>query len=115
LRGAGLLPCVPLAGAITEKEAGFALKIYTSNAGYLKACKEGAPRIDLNGEVAGQVTAEEAANAKQRLTAQQDRHKRQQEARAMAKAAAEVKARNAGRVSLADLRSAAQARRERAA
>ena len=35
-----------LNGAIPAKETGFALKIYTSNYYYLKACKEGAPRVE---------------------------------------------------------------------
>jgi ProP effector len=61
-----------LNGAISEKEAGFALKIYTSNSAYLRACKQGAPRIGLNGGVCGHVTAEEADNARQRLAAQRD-------------------------------------------
>jgi len=50
-----------LAGAITAKETSLALAIYCGNHGYLKACcKAGAPRIDLQGGVAGQVTADEA-------------------------------------------------------
>jgi ProP effector len=104
-----------LNGAITVKEAGLALKIYTSNRFYLQASIEGAVRIDLNGNTAGHVTAEEAANAKQRLAAQRDKWKRQLEAKAKAKATAEVKAKNAGRISLDGLRAAAQARRAAAA
>jgi hypothetical protein len=64
-----------LNGAITLKEAAVALRIYCGNSGYLKACKEGAPRIDLNGEVAGHVSAQEADNAKQRLAQRPRRSK----------------------------------------
>jgi ProP effector len=93
-----------LNGAITAKEAGFALKIYTSNADYLKACKEGAPRIDLKGEVAGHVTADEASNARQRLAQMRPKRARRQ--------AAAIKAKpTPHRLGLADLRAAARARR----
>jgi len=101
-----------LAGAATAKELGLALAIYTGNHCYLRACaKAGAARIDLQGEVAGSVSAEEAANARQRLAQMGAKQARRREAQAKAKAAAELKARNAGRVSLADLRRAAEARR----
>ena len=109
-----------LDGAITAKELSVAMRVYCGNRFYLRACIEGAPRIDLKGEVAGSVTAEEAANTRQRL-AQHDRRKRQQEAtakaaaKAKARAGAEQKARNASRLGLADLRAAAQARRRVAA
>ena len=98
-----------LNGAITPKECANALRLYCSNRFYLQSCIEGAPRIDLDGEVAGQVTAEEAANATQRLAQRQA--KRERRRLVQAKAKAEAKIRNAGRISLADLRAAAQARR----
>jgi hypothetical protein len=98
-----------LNGAITSKECANALRLYCSNGFYLRQCIEGAPRVDLNGEVAGHVTAEEAANAKQRLAQRQA--KRERRRLVQAKAKAEAKIRNAGRISLADLRAAAQARR----
>jgi ProP effector len=63
----GIRDEVQAALAISEKEATFALRVYTNNARYLLACTEGAPRVGLGGEVAGHVTAEEAENAKQRL------------------------------------------------
>jgi ProP effector len=105
-----------LAGAITAKETSLALAIYCGNHGYLKACcKAGAPRIDLQGGVAGQVTADEVTNARERLMQQRAKYQRRQAALAKDKAKAEAKAkaatRNAGRISLADLRKAAQARR----
>jgi hypothetical protein len=58
-----------------------------------------------------QVSAEEAANAKQRLAQQRDKHLSRQEALAKTKGTTETKARNIDCVSLADLRAAAQARR----
>jgi ProP effector len=100
-----------LAGAITPKEAALALAIYCGNWCYLKACREGAPRIDLNGNVVGTVDADAANNAKQRLEQQRNRRKRQLDAIAQAEAEAERKARNAGRVGMADLRAAALARK----
>jgi ProP effector len=41
-----------LAGTITAKELSVAMRVYCGNRFYLKACIEGAPRIDLNGEAA---------------------------------------------------------------
>src|SRR5262245_9186705 len=43
------------------------LKAYTNAPGYLRATVEGAPRIDLNGEAVGVVTAGEEAHARERL------------------------------------------------
>jgi ProP effector len=100
-----------LDGAITKEECATALRLYCSNASYLKASIEGAPRIDLNGNAAGSVSTEEAANAKQRLAQREAKHQRRREALAKEKAVAERKARNAGRISLAGLRAAAAARR----
>jgi sRNA-binding protein len=101
-----------LAGAISEKEARLALAVYTGNPAYLRACcNVGAARVDLVGNKVGSVDLAAATHAKQRLDQQRDKRKRREEAMAQAKAAAEAKARNAGRIGLADLRRAAQARR----
>jgi ProP effector len=102
-----------LNGAITDKEVSRALRWYCGNSGYLKACVEGAPRIDLNGEAVGTVTAEEADNARARLAQQhaKQRTRRQKtngRAVSIDTASAEPKPRRLG---LADLRRAAQARR----
>ena len=43
-----------LNGAITPRECANAMRMYCGNVGYLKACTEGAPRIDLNGQTSGQ-------------------------------------------------------------
>jgi sRNA-binding protein len=53
-----------LNGAITPKECATAMRVYCGNGGYLRACKVGAQRIDLNGEVAGHVTVEEAEGSR---------------------------------------------------
>jgi sRNA-binding protein len=69
-----------MAGAITAKEASLALAIYCGNRCYLKACcKAGAARIDLSGNVVGSVSAEEAANAKQRLAQQRAKQARRRQ------------------------------------
>jgi ProP effector len=92
---------------IAPKALSAALNFYCMNYHYLMACSEGAARINLDGDVSGVVTAEEALCARQRLEQQRARYRRQQEA----KAKAEARARNRGRVSLNDLRNAARARR----
>jgi ProP effector len=99
---------VALAGAITPKELAAAMRFYCANSGYLKACTEGTPRIDLNGEAAGTVSAEEADNAKRRLQ-QRRRSNGARPARAVSVDTTPTKP----RLSLADLRKAAQARRQR--
>jgi ProP effector len=54
-------------GAITPNELKLALRLYCSNRGYLLACREGAARIDLNGNAVGVVTNEEAKHCAARL------------------------------------------------
>jgi ProP effector len=93
---------ISLGGAITRQELNLALAVYTGNYGYLRACRAGAPRIGLNGGVVGHVTEDEAANARERFD------KQRQKVSAAKKAAAPPKAR---RLSLSDLKAAAQAGR----
>jgi ProP effector len=100
-----------LNGAITAKEAGFALKVYTSNYHYLKACKEGAPRVGVGGEITGHVTAEEAANAKQRLALRQAKQARRRQTTKPTRRTTKPTKPAPCRLNLADLRAAAQARR----
>lgn len=107
----GIHTDVLAASDITPAVLSAALKAYVGNAAYLQACTEGAPRIGLDGNIAGSVSAEEAANAKRRLEQQLARRKRYRDAAAEARAKAESEARNAGRISLEGLRAAAQARR----
>jgi ProP effector len=45
----------------------FALGIYTSGVPYRSACIEGAARIDLDGKLAGVVSPDEAAHAREKL------------------------------------------------
>jgi ProP effector len=77
------------------------MRVYTSNPFYLRACAAGTPRIDLDGHVVGEVRAEQAEGCRLRLTA--SRTKRRP---AAAPAPAEPR-----RLSLADLRAAALARK----
>lgn len=58
-----------LDGAMDARELAIVLRFYSSNRGYLRACRAGAPRIDLEGNPAGAVTAEEATHAVERLQA----------------------------------------------
>lgn len=101
------------AGAITAEEIKVALRSYCCNIGYLLACKEGAARIGLDGEPAGSVTADEAANAASLVA-----YKRSKRDAANAPATAiPLRPANAAprRLSLDDLRAAAAERRQREA
>jgi ProP effector len=64
---AAALPDVPPA-ALSK-----ALGLYTRNIGYLSACVAGADRVDINGEIAGTVTQEEADFAALRRKARKGR------------------------------------------
>jgi ProP effector len=55
-----------------------ALASYVRSPNYFRAMVEGADRVDLAGEAAGKVTAEEAEHAKQQLKAFHQRRKEQQ-------------------------------------
>ena len=105
------------AETVPQIEIKAALRFYCSNTGYLRACREGAERIGLDGSPAGTVTAREAGHCAGFLTYR------------LAKAAAKkAPAANGGapvallalpappkRLGLADLREAWQARQQRAA
>jgi ProP effector len=77
-----------------------ALRCYVSASGYLYQCRVGAPRIDLNGEAAGEVTAGEAVASQARLDHIRTLKARRREAHQPPK-----------RLSLADLKAAAQRRK----
>ncbi len=111
-------------GVLTEREAKAALRLYASRTMYQRAIAAGGVRIDLNGNAAGEVTAEEVETAKRLIM-------RIKERRAMkAKNAAATKfARRAAngtpatpaptpaapkRLGLSELRAAALARRAQA-
>jgi ProP effector len=55
-----------LGDAVSAKELGTAMRCYTANRFYLAASVAGAVRFDLDGNVAGTVTADEAAFALER-------------------------------------------------
>ncbi len=57
------------APAIKPGEIADALRFYCGGLAYLRALVEGAPRPDLDGEPAGAVTTEEAADAKVKIEA----------------------------------------------
>jgi ProP effector len=71
-------------GAITPDELGAALRIYTSHKRYLRTLREGAHRIDLDGNPVGVVTANEAAAARGRVEKIEARASAQIRARALA-------------------------------
>jgi len=98
-----------LDGAVTPAELHRALGIYCSNPVYQSHTRKGAWRLDLDGKPAGVVTADEEAHAKATLAG--IRAKR--EARtAAAKAAAQPAIQQpAKRLSFADLKAAALARK----
>jgi len=58
-----------LDGAVTPSELHRALQVYCGEEGYLRSTLKGAWRIDLAGNPAGTVTADEENNAKQKLAA----------------------------------------------
>jgi ProP effector len=93
-----------LDGAITPTELHRALGFYCSNPVYLSQTRTGAGRVDLNGELAGAVTADEEAHAKATLAG----IKRKNEARA---AATRAQPPPPKRLSLSDLKAAALARK----
>jgi len=94
---------VALAGAITPAELHRALRVYCGNEGYLRSTRKGAWRIDLVGNPAGTVTADEEDNAKQKLAAMEAKRVRRKQAMAQQRAGPQ-------RLSLADLKAAARAR-----
>jgi ProP effector len=108
-------------------EAGV-LGVYTKRWAYLKALAAGGPRYDLDGNPCGEVTAEQMADAQAKIEAAakvaQDRKKTEQIERektnaeegrktfeAIRMAHIEREANASGRLGLADLKAAAQARK----
>jgi sRNA-binding protein len=77
--------------ALSERERSAVLRYYVARLMYLRACVASAPRIDLDGNVCGEVTAAEAQHADARLAAILAARARKQdliESRAAAKPAA---------------------------
>lgn len=79
-------------GAITKEELGAALRVYCSHKSYVKKLREGAQRIDLNGDPAGVVTAAQAANARRQIERMEERHSARVRAAGLAKEEAAGKA-----------------------
>jgi len=104
-----------LSDTIAPCDLSAALRIYVSDSKYLKSLVAGADRVDLNGMPAGTVTAEHADIAKAQYERRREKQKAKQKqlAVAPAKPAEPPKPVAAAphRISLADLRMAAQARR----
>jgi sRNA-binding protein len=107
-----------LDGAITPTELRRALGVYCSNATYLTHIVKGAWRLNLDGEPAGTVTADEEAQAKARLAslrATKEIKAAAVKAQAPSRtAAAKVQVPPAKRLSLTDLKAAALARKTNA-
>jgi ProP effector len=70
-----------LDSAVTEIELGTALACYVANRCYRLAMTAGAPRIDLDGNPAGEVTAEQAETARKQLLAAAEKRQRREAAR----------------------------------
>jgi sRNA-binding protein len=79
------------------------LTLYCGSVGYLRNCEVGAERIDLDGDVTGVVTEAEAEHARVKLAADTKKA-----------ATAATPQPPAERLSLADLKRAAQMRKEAA-
>jgi ProP effector len=54
---------------LTAEQISAAMRLYVGNEGYCRACRDGAPRINLLGHEIGCVTAAEADGAKARIEA----------------------------------------------
>ena len=78
---------VAAADAITAEEIETALAYYTGNVGYLRCCVVGSARIGLDGETAGQVTADEAEHARELLATRRKRAARPATPKALTTAA----------------------------
>jgi ProP effector len=98
-----------LDGAITPAELHKALGIYCSNPVYLSHTRKGAWRLDLDGNPAGVITADEEAHAKATLAG--IRAKKEARAAAALAAAQPAILQPPKRLSLADLKAAALARK----
>jgi ProP effector len=105
-----------LGDVITADELKAALSCYVSNIGYLDNCFIGAERIDLDGNVVGSVSAEQAVRAAAYVSRRIRRRAAAKAIRPHAVAKAPTPSAAAppprGRLSLADLKAAAATRRQ---
>jgi sRNA-binding protein len=97
-------------GVFTPAELESALRFYTGNIGYLRACREGVARIDLLGNVVGVVTKDEAEYAAKIIARRRSKPVALNQTVSGSSPISAPK-----RISLADLRAAAAARRKVAA
>ena len=65
----GILHDLLATGVMPASDLAKVLRYYCSNEGYLRASRAGASRLDLEGNVAGEVTAAQAAHARKNLDA----------------------------------------------
>jgi ProP effector len=79
-------------GAITPEELDAALRLYTTQKGYLQKLREGAHRVDLDGNPAGMVTADHAARARRYIERIEQRQSARVRARGLAMGEASRKA-----------------------
>ena len=79
-------------GTSTPGELDAALRLYTTQKGYLRTLKEGALRVDLDGNPAGTVTAAQAANARRHIERIEARHSARTRVRGLAIQEAALKA-----------------------
>jgi ProP effector len=101
-----------LDGAITPAELHRALGIYCSNPAYLGHTRTGAWRLDLDGNPTGIVTADEEAHAKATLASiRAKKEVRTATAKAAAQTQLTIPTQPPKRLSLADLKAAALARK----
>jgi ProP effector len=98
-----------LDGVISRRQLAFALAAYCDSVSYLMNCTLGAERVDLNSNAAGTVTAAEAAYAARRLAEPEAR-----KATTVAAPQGPPPAQQQAKLSLADLKIAAQIRKEAA-
>jgi ProP effector len=92
-----------IAAGVAINEVQLALSQYVDATGYRRLLKAGAARVDLGGNPAGAVTAAEAATAA-KVVAKRERQQRELERQQL----------EPRRLSLSDLRAAAQARKQAA-
>ncbi len=98
-------------GVLTPKECHVVLPVYTGRRQYQKALAAGGPRFDLDGNPAGEVTAEQVHIAKAKLAAIKQKMKRRDQSKPKAPSSQPDQP-AARRLGIGDLKAAAAARRQ---
>jgi ProP effector len=96
-----------LGDTVSRTQLGIGLRYYVGNHCYLKACREGADRIGLDGQPSGKVSADEAKNSAASLAGRLAKKQTKKNAPASPAIAATPK-----RITLDDLRAAAARRQQ---